>query len=507
MPVIITGNDLTLEELKRVVYNFEKIELHPDSVLKVNRCREYIENIVKENRVVYGITTGFGKFSTIRIPPEQIEELQENLIISHATGVGPHLSIAETRAVLLLRINVLAKGHSGIRLTTLQTLIDMLNAGIHPCIPEKGSVGASGDLAPLSHLALVLLGKGKAEYQGKTLDGSLAMKRAGLKPVRLKAKEGLALTNGTQVMTGVAVLTLLRAQNLCQAADIIAAASIDALLGTTSAFDPLVHQLRPYKGQINSAKNLFRLLQNSELNKSHQDCENVQDAYSIRCTPQVYGAVRDTLDYVQNVIEIEINSATDNPLIFPDNDKVISGGNFHGEPVAFACDFMGIAVAELGNISDRRMEQILNPALNRGLNPFLAPRPGLDSGFMMTQVTAASLVSENKILAHPSSVDSIPTSANQEDHVSMGTIGAMKARTIVDNVAYVLGIELMLAIQALDTRTLKSSPTIEAVRAEIRKHVAFLEKDRLLSDDINKMKELIDSEIITKIVKAMIDLN
>ncbi|MDO9577130.1 MAG: histidine ammonia-lyase [Candidatus Cloacimonadales bacterium] len=506
MPVIITGNDLTLPEIKQVAYNFEKIELHPDSIIKVNRCREYIENIVKENRVVYGVTTGFGKFSTIRIPTEQIEELQENLIISHATGVGPNLSIAETRAVLLLRINVLAKGHSGIRLTTLQTLIDMLNAHIHPCIPEKGSVGASGDLAPLSHLALVLLGKGKAEYQGKFIDGSLALKRAGLKPVKLKAKEGLALNNGTQVMTGVGALTLIRSQNLCLAADIIAAASIDALLGTTSAFDPLIHQLRPYKGQTASAENLLKLLHNSDLNRSHRDCENVQDAYSIRCTPQVYGAVRDALDYVRNVIEVEINSATDNPLIFPEEDKVISGGNFHGEPVAFACDMMGIAVAELGNISDRRMEQILNPALNRGLNPFLAPRPGLDSGFMLAQVTAASLVSENKVLAHPSSVDSIPTSANQEDHVSMGTIGAMKARTIVDNVAFILGIELMLAVQALDTRTLKSSPAIEAVRREVRQNVAFLEKDRFLATDINKMKELIDSEIITEIVQTMIDL-
>jgi len=308
-------------------------------------------------------------------------------------------------------------------------------------------------------------------------------------------------------MTGVAALTLLRARNLCKVADVIAAASIDALLGTTAAFDPLIHKLRPYKGQIASAENLHNLLKNSKLNESHQDCENVQDAYSIRCTPQVYGAVRDALNYVEKVIEVEINSATDNPLIFPDEDKVISGGNFHGEPIAFACDTMGISVSEIGNISDRRMEHILNPALNRELNPFLAPRPGLDSGFMMTQVTAASLVSENKVLAHPSSVDSIPTSANQEDHVSMGTIGAMKARVITDNVAFILSIELMLAVQALDARALKSSPAIEAVRMEVRKHVTFLEKDRLLTNDINKMKELIDSQKLTDIVKSMIELN
>lgn len=507
MTIQITGNDLTLNEIKLVAYHNENIELDPVSKEKVIKCRNYVEKIIAENKVVYGLTTGFGKFSTVRIEPDKIEELQENLIISHSTGVGNCLSIAETRAVMLLRINVLARGHSGIRLITLQTLIDMLNAGIHPRIPEKGSVGASGDLAPLSHLALVLLGKGEAEFKGSIMSGKEAMFKAGIIPIKLKAKEGLALNNGTQVMTAVGALNLLRAESLVQQSDIIAAASVDAVLGTASAFNALIHAQRPHQGQIYSAENLWNLLKESELNHSHKNCGNVQDAYSIRCTPQVNGAVRDALAYVKKVVEVEINSATDNPLIFPDEDEVISGGNFHGEPVAFAMDTMGMAVSELGNIADRRIEQILNPALNRGLNPFLAPRPGLDSGFMIAQVTTAALVSENKVHAHPSSVDSVPTSANQEDHVSMGTIGAMKARTIIENVSFILGIELMIAMQALDSRDFKSSPALEAVRKGIRKNIKTLQKDRQLTDDINKMKRIIDSDILIDLVSTHIELN
>ena len=507
MSVILTGSDLTLNDLSKIVYDREKIEIHPDSINKIVKCRDYVEKIVEENRVVYGLTTGFGKFANIRIPKENIEELQRNLILSHATGVGKNLSIEETRAVMLLRINVLVKGHSGIRLSTIQTLIDMLNKGVHPCIPEKGSVGASGDLAPLSHLALVLLGEGKAEYKGNIISGKEALKLTGIKPVVLKAKEGLALNNGTQVMTGVGALNLLRAERLCRIADIVASMSIDALMGTRSAFDVHIHDLRPHKGQKISAKNLYLLLQDSDLNRSHKYCSNVQDAYSLRCTPQVNGAVRDALQYIRNTIEIEMNSATDNPLIFPDEDKVISGGNFHGEPVAFAMDTMAFTVSELANISDRRTEQLLNPALNNDLHPFLAPRPGLDSGFMIAQVTSAALVSENKILSHPASVDSIPTSANQEDHVSMGTIGAMKARTILDNASVVFAIELMTACQALDCRNIKSSPTIEAVKREIRKTVKHLEQDRIMAEDINNLTKIIDSNIIPKIVNQFINLS
>jgi len=504
--VILTGNDLTLNQLSKIVYDRETVELHPESIKKIVKCRDYVDKIIEENRVVYGLTTGFGKFANIRIPKDHIEELQRNLILSHATGVGKNLSIEETRAVMLLRINVLVKGHSGIRLSTLQTLIDMLNIGVHPCIPEKGSVGASGDLAPLSHLALVLLGEGKAEYNGKIISGDEALKLAGIEPVVLKAKEGLALNNGTQVMTGVGALNLLRAERLCKIADVVACMSIDALMGTRSAFDVHIHDLRPHNGQRISAKNLNSLLIDSDLNQSHKYCSNIQDAYSLRCTPQVNGAVRDALKYIRNTIEIEMNSATDNPLIFPDEDKVISGGNFHGEPIAFAMDTMAFTVSELANISDRRTEQMLNPALNNDLHPFLAPRPGLDSGFMIAQVTSAALVSENKILSHPASVDSIPTSANQEDHVSMGTIGAMKARTILDNVCVVFAIELMTACQALDCRKINSSPALESVKNEVRKSVAHLDRDRILTDDINNLTQIIDSETIPNIINKFIEL-
>lgn len=507
MPLYINGNDLTLTDIQNVAYQQQRVELEADSIKRVNRCREYVEKIVRENRIVYGLTTGFGKFSTVRIQPDQIEELQENLIISHATGVGKFLSIAETRAVMLLRINLLAKGFSGIRLSTLQTLIDLLNADIHPCIPQKGSVGASGDLAPLSHLALVLLGKGKAEYKGEILPGYEALRKVGIQPLKLKAKEGLALNNGTQVMTAIAALNYLRAENLCKMADISAAASIDALLGTKSAFNPLIHQLRPHPGQIASADNIFRLLNDSELNSSHLFCKNVQDAYSLRCSPQVHGAVRDNLDHIRRIIEIEINSATDNPLIFADQDRVISGGNFHGEPIAFASDLMGIVISELGNIADRRLEHLLNPVLNRELKPFLAARPGLDSGLMITQVTTAALASENKVLAHPASVDSIPTSANQEDHVSMGTNAAFKAGSIIDNVCFILGIELLASMQAIESRQFKSSPALEEVRQFIRQKVAFLERDRQLTDDINYLAELVESGILTGLVQKHIPLN
>ncbi len=506
MTILLDGNSLTLEDVYKVAYEFEKVALHSDAIEKVNKCRKYVEKIISEKKTVYGLTTGFGKFSNVKIPTEQIEELQENLILSHSAGVGPYLSIPETRAIILLRINVLAKGYSGICLETLQTLITILNSKIHPCIPEKGSVGASGDLAPLSHLALILIGKGKAEYYGEVLTGAEVLKKAGLTPIKLKAKEGLALNNGTQVMTAITTLVFLRAENLCKIADICASISIDALLATPDAFNNLIHEVRPHPGQIISARNIYNLLEGSDLRKTHEYCENVQDAYSLRCTPQVNGAVRDALKYVRNILKIELNSATDNPLIFPDADKVISGGNFHGEPIAFAADTLGFTVSELGNISERRAEHLLNPALNRGLKPFLAPRPGLDSGFMIAQVTAAALISENKVLSHPASVDSIPTSANQEDHVSMGTISAIKARNIIDNTAYVLGIELMIACQALDTREYKSSKIIEIIKSEVRKTVTFLEKDRILSEDIINMKKLIESGIIPEIVEKHIEL-
>ncbi|MFA5498183.1 MAG: histidine ammonia-lyase [Candidatus Cloacimonadia bacterium] len=502
----IDGNSLSLQQLEEVALNKTEVSISQPAQQSINKCRDYVEKLVNDQKVVYGLTTGFGKFATVTIPNDKIEELQENLILSHATGLGKSYSIAETRAVTLLRCNVLAKGNSGIRLSTLQTLVDMLNAGIHPCIPEQGSVGASGDLAPLSHLALVLLGEGYAEYKGEIMTGKEAMDRAGIKPVRLAAKEGLALNNGTQVMTAVAALTLNKALKLCKVADICAAISVDALLGTPKAYHPLVHSVRPHQGQINAAKNLTNLLSNSPLRESHLNCDSVQDPYSLRCTPQVHGAVRDSLAHVKRVLEVEINSATDNPLIFPDADEVISGGNFHGEPIAFVADMLSYTTAELGSISERRIEQICNPALNRGLNAFLAPRPGLDSGYMIAQVTAASLVSENKTKSFPASVDSVPTSANQEDHVSMGTIGANKSRDIIENVNSILAIELLMALQALESREHPSSPVIEAIRKEFRKEVPVLDKDRNINPDMLKAKEFIASDRILEIAKEFLDL-
>lgn len=499
---MIDGNSLTLDKIKAVAVQNAQVMLTAKASAKVKKCRDYVEKVISEGRIVYGLTTGFGKFSNVTISSNHIDELQENLIKSHAVSVGTPYSKEQVRAIMLLRANVLAKGFSGIKLLTLQTLIDMLNSGIHPVIPRQGSVGASGDLSPLSHLALVLIGKGKAEYKGKIMSGKTAMQAAGLTPVRLAAKEGLALNNGTQVMTGIGVLAWLEAFKLAQAADIIAAMTVDSLLGTPSAFDPLVHQLRPHQGQLNSAANLYNLLKNSKLRASHKKCNNVQDAYSLRCTPQVHGAVRDALVYARQVLDTEINSATDNPLIFPDADKVISGGNFHGEPLAIALDTMAIAVSELASVSERRIEQMLNPTLNRNLPPFLAARPGLDSGFMIAQLTAAASVSENKVLSHPASVDSIPTSANQEDHVSMGSVSANKLLQVMENVNTVLAIELMVALQALDYRKIDSSPALEKVRKTLRRSIKPLKHDREILPDIEAAKAWLAENDLAELIKT-----
>jgi len=504
--VVIDGNSLTLEMIHAVAVHEAQVCLSEAAVEKVIKCRDYVEKVIAEGRIVYGLTTGFGKFSNVTISSQHIDELQENLIKSHAISVGTPYDRAQTRAIMLLRANVLAKGFSGIKLQTLQTLIDMLNAGIHPVIPRQGSVGASGDLSPLSHLALVLLGKGKAEYQGKVISGKTALHKAGIEPVKLAAKEGLALNNGTQVMTGLGVLAYLEAENLVKSADLIAAMSIDAMKGTPKALDELVHNLRPHQGQLDSAKNILSILKGSELRQSHLDCGNVQDPYSLRCAPQVHGAVRDALRYVKSTLEIEINSATDNPLIFPDEDKVISGGNFHGEPLAIALDTMAIAISELANISERRIEQILNPHLNRGLPAFLALKPGIYSGMMIAQLTAAAAVSENKVLSHPASVDSIPTSANQEDHVSMGSISANKVLQVVENVNTVLAIELMAAAQALDYRKIPSSPVIEKVKSELRQNVRQLKRDRIMYEDLNFIKIWLKGNKINETIKDLITL-
>lgn len=504
--IMIDGDSLSFRDVLTIAQSRAKVSLTADAIRKVTVCRDYVEKVISEGKIVYGLTTGFGKFSTVTIAPEDIETLQENLIMSHAVNVGEPYDTLQTRAIMLLRINVLAKGYSGIKLHTLQTLIEMLNAGVHPIIPMRGSVGASGDLSPLSHLALVLIGMGEAEYQGVRMPGAAAMQKAGIIPVKLAAKEGLALNNGTQVMAGLGVLSYLEADNLLKSADLIAAMSIDALKGTPKAFDALVHNLRPHKGQIASAENIRNALQGSALRESHRDCGNVQDAYSLRCTPQVHGAIRDALRYVQTTLEVEINSATDNPLIFPEQDQVISGGNFHGEPLAIALDTMAIAISELASISERRIEQLLNPALNRGLTPFLANNPGVDSGFMIAQLTAAAAVSENKVLAHPASVDSIPTSANQEDHVSMGSVSAIKLLQVMENVNTVLAIELMIALQALDQRGLASSRAIERVRAEVRKTIPTLTKDRVLYPEIEYLKSWLKSDSVVTSISGTLEL-
>src|SRR5499427_3386575 len=430
----ISGNDLTLEEVRAVAFERRPVLLAPDARERVNAARAVVDELVESNQVSYAITTGVGKLSDVRIAGDQIRELQLNLVRSHAVGVGEPLSIPETRAMMLLRANSLAKGNSGIRAVTIDTICELLNRGVTPMVPSQGSVGASGDLAPLAHLALALMGEGEAfDEKGARVLSSDALKRAQIKPLVLEAKEAVSLINGTQAMLAVGTLSLLAAETLVDSADVIGALSCDALKGTDVAYDDRIQQARPHNGQTHTAANLRRLLEGSQIRESHRDCGRVQDAYSLRCIPQVHGAVRDTLSHCREVMETELNAAVDNPLVFVKNPKaadgegdVISGGNFHGEPVAFTLDFLGIALSALAGISERRLERLVNPALNEGLPPFLAPTAGLNSGFMMPQVTAAALVSENKVHAHPASVDSITTSGNKEDFVSMGMTAALK---------------------------------------------------------------------------------
>jgi histidine ammonia-lyase len=438
------------------------------------------------------------------IDRSQIEDLQRNLIRSHSVGVGPFFDEVTTRAITLLRANVIAMGYSGVRMEVLRRLVEMINKGVHPLVPEQGSVGASGDLAPLAHLASVLVGEGEATFRGKVMPGKKAMERARIPILTLKAKEGLALVNGTQVMTAVGLLALLRAERLCKVADIVGACTLDALKGTLSAFDPDIQRVRPFPGQRAVSENFRKLGQKSEIAESHKFCSKIQDAYSLRCIPQVHGAVRDALAYVRRTLEIEVNSATDNPLIFAEKRKILNCGNFHGEPVAFAADLLGIAVSELGGISERRIEKLINPALS-GLPAFLTSEGGLHSGLMMVQVSAAALASENKILAHPASVDSIPTSADKEDHVSMGTIAARKGRDIVNNVEQILAMELLCAIQGLEfLLPLKPGIGVQEAYHAIRKRVPPIKGDRRFSDDIKKIDLMIKSgELLSRVEKGV----
>jgi histidine ammonia-lyase len=486
----IDGNSLTFDALREVVYERRAVLLAPDAREAVERARSVVEELLAGDKVAYAVNTGVGKLSDVRIKPEQIRELQENLMRSHCVGVGAPLAEPEVRAMMLLRANSLAKGNSGVRPVVIDTFCEMLNRGVHPVVPSQGSVGASGDLAPLAHLGIVLMGEGEAVYEGKRTSAADAMKAAGVKTLALEAKEAISLINGTQGMLAVGTLALLAAETLVDSADVIGAMSLDALRGTDAAFDERIHQARPHPGQLKTAANLRKLLAGSGIRESHRDCTRVQDAYSLRCMPQVHGAVRDALAYARETFAIEMNSAVDNPLVFVEKKDgagvIISGGNFHGEPLAFALDFLAIALGALAGISERRLERMVNPALSEGLPPFLAPEPaGLNSGFMMAQVTAAALVSENKVLAHPASADSITTSGNKEDFVSMGMGAALKLRQVLANSANVLAIEAIAAAQALDhLAPLKTSAPLEKARAAIRNISPRVLKDRNIAPEI-----------------------
>ena len=495
----INGNDLTLEDVRAVAFERRPVLLAPDAREQVNAARDVVDALVADNQVSYAITTGVGKLSDVRIAGDQIRELQINLVRSHAVGVGEPLSIAETRAMMLLRANSLSKGFSGVRGAVIDTICELLTRGVTPWVPSQGSVGASGDLAPLAHLALLLVGEGEChDGKGGRTAGAVALKAAGIKPLVLEAKEAVSLINGTQAMLAVGTLSLLAAEILVDSADVIGAMACDALKGTDAAFDERIHRARPHTGQIATAANLRKLLEGSAIRESHRDCGRVQDAYSLRCMPQVHGAVRDTLAHCRSVFETETNSAVDNPLVFRDpksqneDADVISGGNFHGEPVAIALDFLGIALSALAGISERRLERMVNPALSEGLPPFLAPGAGLNSGFMMPQVTAAALVSENKVLAHPASVDSITTSGNKEDFVSMGMGAAIKLKKIVENTRNTMAIEAMAAAQALDLLApLKTSKRLQRAHAAIRAVSPALEKDRAMYQDFARIADVI----------------
>lgn len=491
--IILDGESLTLEQM-RAISGGAEVALSEEARVRVEKARRFVEEIVARGDVVYGINTGFGALADVRIAPQELRQLQLNLLRSHACGVGEPLPDEVVRAMTAQRANVLAKGYSGCRPLIIATLIAMLNRGVHPVIPSRGSVGASGDLAPLAHLALVAIGEGRARFQDEVVSGAEALQRAGIAPLVLEAKEGLALLNGTQAMCAVGGLALLEAEQLAVAADIAGAMTLDALKGTPVAFDEKIHAVRPHAGQRASAMRLRTLLEGSEIRESHRDPTvdlRVQDAYALRCMPQVHGAVQDALAHVRQILSIEINSATDNPLVFPDAGEVLSGGNFHGEPVALALDYAAVAVADLATISERRVERLVNPMLS-GLPAFLTPHPGTNSGLMIAQVAAASLIAENSVLVHPASVATLPTSANREDHVSMGMTAALKFAQIVKNVEIILAIELLCAAQAMEfLKPLRTGPKLAAVYHQIRLRVPALEEDAPLSDWINALVPLV----------------
>jgi histidine ammonia-lyase len=498
--LLLNGYNLTREDFCDVVLRYRPVSLSPRARRVMKRSRAVIERMIAEKKVVYGVTTGVGSLSTEHIDPHQARQLQLNIVRSHACGVGDPLGVAETRGILLLRANALATGLSGARPAVADLLCEFLNHGIHPVVPERGSVGASGDLAPLAHVALALVGEGEVNViknsgreplRAVRMAAGEALARVGLKPLALEAKEGLSLVNGTQVMQSLGLLALREAEILVDTADVAGALSLDALRGSPVAFDVRLQRARPHTGQLTTAKNLLRLNRGSTIRRSHLNCARVQDAYSLRCMPQVHGTARDALAYGAKVFETEMNSVTDNPLVFARDGEVLSGGNFHGQPLATALDLMAIVMTQLGGISERRIDRMVNP-LTSDLPAFLAASPGLESGLMLAQVTAAALASENKVLAHPASVDSIPTSGNKEDYVSMGMAAALKLRTILANVASIIAIELLAATRAIDLLApLHTGTLAERARVKVRRASPALERDRSISPDMARLAQLV----------------
>lgn len=500
--VLLTGENLHLEEMRSILYKNEKVDLDTEALARVQKSREAVDRIVSEGRTVYGINTGFGKFSDVSIDEEDVHALQLHLIRSHACGIGEPFEERVSRAMVVLRLNALLKGFSGIRVDVLKRLAYMVNHSIHPVIPSQGSLGASGDLAPLSHLAIVLVGEGFVWKDGQQVAAKQVWDDHGLDPLVLEAKEGLALINGTQAMTAQGVINWLEAETLAYQSEWIAGMTMEALHGITDAFHPAVHKARGYVEQVDVARRMLEWLEGSQL-VTKQGEKRVQDAYSLRCIPQIHGASWQVLGYVKEKLEIEMNAATDNPLIFEDGEVIISGGNFHGQPIAFAMDFLKLSVAELANVSERRIERLVNPQLNEGLPPFLSPQPGLQSGAMILQYAAASLVSENKTLAHPASVDSIPSSANQEDHVSMGTIGARHAGMMIQNARRVLAIEVFCALQGSEYRGKnKMSPLLQEKWDEYRSFTPSMDEDRVFSTDIERISAYMKKETGTPVYSS-----
>ncbi len=508
--VVIDGHSLTFEQFIAVARFGAKVELSADAKTAMERSRALAEKISAEKRVAYGITTGFGDFATVAVPEELSNQLSTNLILSHCTGTGDPYEIEQVRGMMLLRANALCVGVSGVRPVLVEMLVEMLNKGVTPVVPQKGSLGASGDLAPLSHMGLVLLGRGMADYEGRRMTGKEAMDCAGIPTLTtLVSKEGLGITNGTCAMTSVGALNLYDTICASQLADIISSLTMTALTGQLNAFEERVHTVRGHQGQIRVAKNIRLLTDGCEILKNATGAR-VQDAYALRCIPQVHGAIRDALDFILSKVEIELNAVTDNPLLFNEDEAVISGGNFHGEPMALPFDFLGIACSEIGSISERRTERMVNAALSNGLTPFLTTEGGVNSGFMIVQYTAASMVSENKVLAHPASVDSIPSSANQEDFVSMGTTAARKSGTILQNTLSVLAYELLTACQAIDIRRRQGtygqglSAVDQAIYDRVRQDVAFMEIDREIWPDIQAVEKLVRNGELLEITNALV---